>query len=485
MEEMSKHGKKELAAMRAGMGRETGRKYRKAEKLPSQMDKPRHWRTRKDPFAKDWSDIAAKLKHAPELEAKILFEDLMKRKPERYEPGQLRTFQRRVLHWRATQGPDVEVFFPQVHRPGEAMQTDFTSGNKLGITIQGEPFDHLLCHPVLPYSNWEAVTVCRSESMAALRRGVQHAVFKLGRVPQVHQTDNTTAATHDLRTGMRGFNDEYVRLMDHLGMKPRTIQVGKPNQNGDSEALNGAFKRRLEQHLLLRDSRDFDSVQDYERWVQDVAEQANSLRRKKVAEEIAVMRPLSVQRLPEYHDEDVPVSCWCTIRVKHNTYSVPSRLKNRTVRVRVYDDRLEVYYAGLLQFTVERLLGRFGHRINYRHVIWSLMRKPWAFARYRYREDLFPTPRFRQAYDRLQDELSERDADLEYLRILHRAATTMESEVDAALSLLLEEGEVTRADAVKRLVVSAEDSQPEVPKMAAYEVDLGTYDGLLSQEVAS
>ena len=132
--------------MRAGMDRGTARKYLAAAELPSQMGGQRHWRTRKDPFEQDWADIAAKLKEAPELEAKILFADLMQREPGRYKPGQLRTFQRRVQHWRATEGPDVEVFFPQVHRPGEAMQTDFTSGNKLGITIQGEPFDHLLCH---------------------------------------------------------------------------------------------------------------------------------------------------------------------------------------------------------------------------------------------------------------------------------------------------------------------------------------------------
>ncbi|MDJ0765713.1 MAG: hypothetical protein QNJ97_22205, partial [Myxococcota bacterium] len=46
------------------------------------------------------------------------------------------------------------------HRPGEAMQTDFTNANELNIIIAGEPFDHLLCHPVLPYSNWEWATVC-------------------------------------------------------------------------------------------------------------------------------------------------------------------------------------------------------------------------------------------------------------------------------------------------------------------------------------
>ncbi|MBU1524687.1 MAG: IS21 family transposase, partial [Candidatus Omnitrophica bacterium] len=95
---------------------------------------------------------------APELEAKALFEYLLLAKPGRYEPGQVRTFQRRVKQWRATEGPAKVVFFAQEHRPGEAMQTDFTSCNELQITIQGEPYEHMLCHTVLPYSNWQLAT---------------------------------------------------------------------------------------------------------------------------------------------------------------------------------------------------------------------------------------------------------------------------------------------------------------------------------------
>ena len=126
------------------------------------------------------------------------------------------------------------------------MQTDFTCGAGLGIRIAGEAFEHLLCQSVLPYSNWQSVVVCRSESMLALREGIQTAVFRLGRVPQWHQTDNSTAATHDLRTGKRGFNVEYEDLMAHLGMKPRTIAIGASNQNGDVEAFNGVLKWRLQ-----------------------------------------------------------------------------------------------------------------------------------------------------------------------------------------------------------------------------------------------
>jgi len=482
MDEMREHGKQGLAALRAGMHRNTARKYLRSGKLPSESSIPRTWRTREDPFAEDWPEVTAKLEDAPGLEAKALFEDLMRRHPGRYQPGQLRTFQRRVKQWRAQWGPDKEVFFPQAHRPGEAMQTDFTSGNRLGVTIAGEPFDHLLCHSVLPYSNWQSATVCVSESMLALRRGVQTALFGLGRVPRKHQTDNTTAATHDLRTGKRGFNEEYEELMDHLGMEPRTIGIGQCHQNGDVEAANGALKRCLEQHLLLRGDRDFESVAAYEAWIQEVITGSNELRSKRLDEELAAMRPLVAKRQPESERIRVRVTSNSTIRIKNNTYSVPSRLKGEQVEVHLRDRELAVYYGGRRQLRAERLRGEGKHRINYRHIIWSLVKKPWAFPRYRYREELFPREIFRRAYDRLGEVLDERRADLEYLRVLHLAAATMESEVAAALELLLAEGTLPGFDAVRALVV---DSEPEVPPMKPLTVDLSAYDRLLGQTPAA
>ena len=483
MEEMAKHGRVGLASARAGMDRKTGRKYVAEGKLPSVLKEPRTWRTRVDPFEEDWPALAERLGEAPELEAKTLFELLLSSSPAgKYDPGQLRSLQRRVRLWRATEGPDKEVFFAQVHRPGEAMQTDFTWGTELGVTIGGEPFPHLLCHPVLPYSNWEWATICQSESMAAIRRGVQAAVFRLGKVPRYHQTDNSTSATHDLRTGKRGFNEEYAALMRHLGMEPRTIEVGESHQNGDVEALNGALKRRLLQHLLVRGSRDFEGVAAYETWVQGVVEKANRLREARLADELAVMRPLCVERLAEYTEEDVQVTSWSTIRVKHNTYSVPSRLMGERVRVQVHENRLEVFLDKHYQESIERLLGRHGHRINYRHIIWSLVQKPHAFARYRYREDLFPSLSFRKAYDALHAALGQRKADIEYLRILHLAASTLEAEVQTALDLLLGEGVLKGVEQVKALVAP---SKPEVPELSAPVVDLESYDALLGREVAS
>ncbi len=415
----------------------------------------------------------------------LTFEWITGKHPDAYSEGQLRTLQRRMKRWRAEEGPPKEVFFPQAHRPGEAMQTDFTNANELGITINGEVFEHLLSHHVLPYSNWQYVTVCRSESMMAMKRGVQDAIFSLGRIPEFHQTDNSTAATHRIANSDRGFNDDYQALMNHLDMTPRCTGVGKKEQNGDVEAANGALKSRLKQHLLLRGSTDFDSVAIYEAWIQQVLVKANHLRRERVADELAVMQQVRVARLPAFKEIEVPVSYASTIRVKENTYSVPSRLVRARVKVRIYDDRIEVRYRGTLQLSCERLLGRGSARIDYRHIIWSLVRKPGAFERYKFREELFPTLTFRRAYDALLEAKSQWQASLGYLRILHLAASTMECDVEVALQLLMEAGEVPEPESVKELV--GKDEATQVPNLKVPTIDLREYDALLVavQEVGS
>ncbi len=487
MEAFEKKASITKAAMHADMDRKTASKYLQKGKLPSEIEKPiRSWRTREDLFEEDWPAIAERLKDAPELEAKTLFEDLLERKPEHYEQGHLRTFQRRVKQWRAQEGPDKEVFFSQQHRAGEALQTDFTWANSLNVTLGGEPFEHRLCNVVLPFSNWQCVIICRSESMAALTEGIQEAVFRLGRVPQFHQTDNSTAATHDLGSGKRAFNEQYLGLMRHLGMTARTIGIGKSEQNGDVEASNGALKRRLEQHLLLRASRDFDSLQDYRAFLESVVAKANRSRHSSFVEELAAMKVLAVKRLHAYQEFEVKVTSWSTIRVKHNSYSVPSRLIGERIKVRLWDERIEVWHGQSHQLSIERLAGRMGHLVDYRHVIWSMVQKPAAFERYRYREALFPTLIFRKAYDALSEKLDERSASVEYLRTLHLAASTSQGQVERALELLLESGELKSAEQVKELGAKPVYGVPAgVVSMPAMTVDLKAYDGLLGQmEVA-
>ena len=227
MEEMAKKSNKRFAAMKAGMNRRTAAKYLELGKLPSELqpaDRP--WQTRKNPFEQHWPMVEAWLQNAPELEAKFLFEHLCETFPGVYQEGQLRTLQRHIKHWRATQGPDKEVFFSQQHYPGQLMQTDFTHMNTLAVTIAGETFTHMLCHCVLTYSNWEWARICFSESYEAIKLGVQSTLVKLGRVPERHRTDGTTAATHSVEKGKKGkreINEEYKQLMAGAFRKNRHL----------------------------------------------------------------------------------------------------------------------------------------------------------------------------------------------------------------------------------------------------------------------
>jgi Mu transposase, C-terminal domain len=487
MRERSKGKTQEQAAAKANLkSRKTVGKYEELGKLPSELRKPREYRTRSDPFEDNWLEAEKMLGKVPELEAKTLFEWLCEQHPGKYQEGQLRTFQRRVSNWRVF-NVSQELSLEQVRQPGEMMQTDGTWMTELGITINGQAFPHLLIHSVLPYSNWEWGRVTQSESLLAIRLGVQSALMKLGHVPKIHQTDNTTAATHKLGPEAseksleeRGFNEEYLQLMAHYGMEPQTIHVGNPNENGDIEASNGAFKQAVKQHLLLRGSTDFESLEAYEAFLGQVMEKRNALRREKLAEEQAVMRPLRAAPWPEMRELRVRVNRAGIIRVQNNGYSVPSGLKGKQVTVRVYEWNIEVWYANRRVETVPRLTGDKKYHINYRHMIDTLLRKPGGFRNYRHQADLFPRAVFRQAWDALQKRLSPRRADIAYLRILKLAAKGLETDVAAALEELLASKQVWDDQTVADRV---HPRQPKIPGLKAETVNLQEYDRLLSREV--
>ncbi len=200
------------------------------------------------------------------------------------------------------------------------------------------------------------------------------------------------------------------------------------------------------------------------------------VRDSQLVEERALLEPLPATWYPDYVEEAPWVTPWSTIRVRHNTYSVPSRLMGEQVRVRVYDERLEVWYAGVCDLVIPRLHGRNGHRIDYRHMVWSLVKKPGAFARYRYREDLFPSLVFRRAYDALVRDHVERIADLEYMRILHLAASTIEAEVETAVELALAKGGTFGSATIRSLIRT---TTPTVPPISIGEPSLSSYDQLL------
>lgn len=469
-----------LAASKAGMDEKTAREYVRAGKLPSQMKVVHTWRTRPDPFAEVWNEIQEKLGINPGLEAKALFEDLQRRYPGRFQDGQLRTFQRQIKRWRALEGPPKEVFFAQEHQPGRLGQSDFTHMDSLGITLSGRPFPHLIYHFVLTYSNWETGTICFSESYESLSQGLQKALWELGGVPREHQTDQMSAAVYPLGPeGKEEFTERYLRLLAHYGLEGRKIQVGKANEIGDVEQRHHRFKKAIEQALYLRGHRDFANRQEYESFVRELFQRSNEGRRERLNEEREVLRPLPSRPLDDRKRIRVKVRSGSTIRVQNNTYTVHSRLIGEWVDVRLDADTVEVWYAQRRIETLERLRGKGKHRIDYRHIIDWLVRKPGAFENYRYQADLFPTSRFRVAYDVLKERSSARSA-REYLKILHLAAQEGESRVDEALRFLIEENRPITWELVEA-VVKSDQAIPPATEMAIDSVDLVVYDDLIPE----
>lgn len=472
----------EQAAARAGMSAPTARKYLRSAKLPSALRQARDYRTRPNPFIADWPWVEHHLTRDPALQAKTLFTLLCERYPDRYSPGQLRTFQRHVALWRALHGPDKEVIFEQNHQPGQLAQSDFTHMDDLQVTLAGLPFPHLLYHLVLTYSNVEAVSLCFSESFEALAEGLEFCFWQLGGVPLQHRTDNLSAAVLAIESDRsRRWTERYLGLMNHYGMTPTTNTPGEAHENGDVEQAHFRFKEAVDQALRARGSRDFPDRASYVAWLQELVRKRNQTRQTRWTAELAALRPLPKTPLHPCRELPARVSRFSTIRVLHNTYSVPSRLIGTTLTVRVRAEVLELFVGTTCVLTLPRLHGRFGARIDYRHLIWSLVRKPGAFAQYRFRDELFPTTAFRVAYDTLATRQPSR-ADKEYLRVLHLAASTSEADVEAALALLAESGTLPSFDAVRELVRSAEPAA--VPEVSKPRLDFQVYDALLTARCA-
>ena len=475
--ERRKGASQALAAARTGMSERTARTYEHAGVLPSARTHVRTHRTRPNPFADDWPWIVEQLTRDSALQATTLLALLNTEHPGRYGPGQVRTLQRHIAVWRAAAGPDKEVIFSQVHQPGVLAQSDFTHMSDLHVTLAGSAFPHLIYHLVLAFSNVEAVRIAPSETFEALAEGLEWGLWQIGGVPLTHRTDHLSAALRPLDAeGKRLFGERYTALMTHYKMQPTTNNLGVAHENGDVEQAHYRFKEAVDQALRVRGSRDFADRVAYDRFLQDLVRQRNLTRQVRFAQERETLRPLPDYVLAPCRDVRVSVSRFSTMYVCGNTYSVPSRLIGSPLTVRVRAEWLECYVGTTPVVALPRLQGTHGHQINYRHIIGSLVRKPGAFAGYRYREDLYPTLAFRYAYDALT-QARPVHADRDYVRVLFLAATVSESEVETALILLRDAGLVPTFDAVRDLVRAPQDMV--VPAVAAPVYDLTRYDHLL------
>lgn len=477
MKEKANYGV-ETAAARAGMSPKTARKYIESGELPSADKKPRHWKTHSDYFDEVWPEIKSFLENAPGLQAKTLLDWLIQKDAIRFQQSHLRTLQRRLKHWRATEGPEKAVIFSQEHIPGIQSQSDYTCMNALDITILGNPFKHLLYHFMLVFSRWETASICYSESYESLSMGFEKAVWELGGVLSDHRTDNLSAATHQ-SGGRRKFNEQWQSFLAHYQVKPSKNNPGQSQENGSVEKSHDLLKNAIDQRLMLRGSRDFSSISDYEGYLRQILKERNAGRQQALAQERPHLKPLPDKRFNHFSLHRSRVSPESTIRVCQATYSVPSRLISEWVKVEAYHERLEIYYGQKHIQTMERV-AKGEQAIAYRHVINQLLRKPGAFAHYKYREHLFPSLLYRQAYEKLSRSHPDKGHKY-YLKLLQFAATGSEEAVATAIEILISNGQLPYPDAVQGLIELPQQTTP--PDVYVKAPELNEYNQLLSGEV--
>jgi transposase InsO family protein len=468
-----------IAAAKAGFSPSTASRLDKDPRLPSQRKAPRG-RRRPDPLASVWdSEIVPLLQAAPSLRPVALFEEIIRRHPE-LGPGIRRTLERRVRSWRALHGPEQEVIFRQVHEPGRMGLSDFTDMADLAVTVAGQPLDHRLYHFRLAYSGFEhAHVVLGGESYVALAEGLQNALWALGGAPREHRSDSLSAAFRNLdRDAREDLTQRYDALCTHYGMEPSRNNTGIAHENGAIESVHGHLKKVIEDALLLRGARDFADLCAYRRFIDEVVGRRNARNTARIAVERAALQELPDRRTADYEDAIVTVTSTSGFVLRKVFYSVPSRLIGHRLRVRLFDDRLEVYLGGTHQMTLPRGRahpnGRHGHVVDYRHVIHSLRRKPMALMGLVYRDQLFPRQAYARAFEAMCAKLPARVACrtmVDLLALAHERAC--EAELAERLDEDLKAGRLPDLKSLRALFSPDADAVPDITvsyaPLSAYE----------------
>jgi hypothetical protein len=437
-----------VAAAKASFSQATGYRIQNDPLLPSIKKEPRE-RRRQDPLTAVFDqEVVPMLVAAPGLRSIAVFEELIRRHPELGQ-GVRRTLERRIRTWRALHGAEREVIFRQTHEPGRLGLSDFTDMGALGVSIAGEPLDHRLYHFRLVYSGFEhAHVVLGGESFAALAEGLQNALWSLGGAPYEHRSDSLSAAFRNLSLDAReDLTTRYDELCAHYGMTPTRNNKGIAHENGAIESSHGHLKSAVKDSLLLRGGADFPDLTAYRCFIDEVVSRCNARNRPRIDTERPSLNILPARRSCDYEEESVCVTSSGGFILRRVFYTVPSRLIGHRLRVRLYDDRIELFLGGSKIDTLPRgrppAPGKRGQVVNYRHVIHALRKKPMALKNLVYRDQLFPRQAFRQVFDILSDRLPERQAcriTVDLLALAHERGC--EAELAEALEEIMRQGEL-------------------------------------------
>lgn len=471
-----------VAAAKSGISQATGYRLQQDPILPTQKKAPRG-RRRPDPLADIFdTEVLPLLQSSPGLRPVAIFEELLRRHPD-LSTGIRRTLERRIRAWRAEHGPEQEVIFRQVHAPGKMGLSDFTDMAKLGVTVAGQPLEHRLYHFRLAYSGFEhAHVVLGGESYVALAEGVQNALWSLGGVPAEHRTDSLSAAFKNLdRSAQADLTDRVDALCRHYGMTPSRNTKGVAHENGSIEGPHGHLKRAIEDALLMRGSRAFEDLAAYRSFIDGIVGRINARNAKRIDAERAHLKPLPARRTTDYEEVTVRITSSGGFLLRKVFYTVPSRLIGHQLRVRIYDDRLDLFLGSSFLQSLPRVRasrhGPHQHVVNYHHVIHSLRKKPMALMGLVYRDQLFPRRAFGDMFAALLERTGEKAAcrmAVDLLALAHDRGC--EAELAAQLEEDLRQRRLPDIRALRALFAPPPDTLPGIDVQLA---DLSSYDQLL------
>ena len=253
------------------------------------------------------------------------------------------------------------------------------------------------------------------ESFVALAEGLQNALWALGGAPREHRSDSLSATFRNLeRDAATDWTLRYEALCTHYAMAPSRNNRGVAHENGAIKGSHGHLKRAIADAILLRGTPDFGDLAAYRRFLDEFCGRRNAHNRKRIDAERAVLQPLPTRRTTDGEETHVTVTSSGRFILRRVFYTVPSRLIGHRLRVRLHDDRLDLYLGATHLLSLPRGRGygdqRRSHVIDYRHVIHALRRKPMALPGLVYRDQLFPRDACRQLYEAAMAALPEKAA---------------------------------------------------------------------------
>lgn len=307
-----------------------------------------------------------------------------------------------------------------------------------------------------------------------------------GGAPYEHRSDSLSAAFCNLDSDAReDLTRRYDALCLHYAMEPTRNNRGVAHENGSIEGPHGHLKNAVEDAVLMRGTRDFDDLAGYRLFIDEIVSRKNAHHAKRIAAERTVLQQLPGQRTCDHEETIVTVTSSGGFTLKKVFYTVPSRLIGHRLRVRLYDDRLDVFIGATVLMTLARgraaTTGKHAHVVDYRHVIHALRRKPMALLNLVYRDQLFPRDAYRLTFDRLREQLPDKAACrlmVDLLALAHDRGC----EADLAAQLTADLTAVRLPDIAALRTRFAPDPA-SLPEVVVYLTPLIAYEALLGTDI--